>query len=406
MPSPLLEPLKLGSVTLPNRMVVSPMQQYKAGEDGQVRDWHFIHLSKLAVGGFGLVFTEALGIEPEGRLTHHDLGVWDDSFVPGLARLAGGIAAGGAVPGAQLNHAGRKASVAAPFHGFEPLGKRDEAERGEAPWPTISASAVEANPGWPTPAAIDRDGIARMLDAFAAGARRCREAGFEVLDIHGAHGYLIHSFLSPLANFRDDDYGGSLDNRMRFALEVADAVRSEWPAGKPLFYRLSCVDDVEGGWTLDESVSLARALAERGVDVIDCSSGGLGRRTTPAIIPRDPGYQVPYAARIRTDADVPTMAVGLILDPNHANEIVGSGQADLVAIGREGLNNPNWGLHAAVALDGDDAYESRWPATYGWWLVRRSKALALSKQAAPEADKVMAQGEMAPSVPTNREKSQ
>lgn len=390
MTAPLLQPLTLGSVTIPNRMVVSPMQQYMAGDDGHVRDWHFVHLSKLAVGGFGLVFTEALGTEPAGRLTHRDLGVWDDSHVPGLARLADGIAAAGAVPGAQLNHAGRKASVAPPFHGFEPLGERDAAERGEVPWPTVSASAVAANPGWHTPAAIDRDGIRRVLDGFADGARRCREAGFEVLDIHGAHGYLIHSFLSPLANFREDDYGGSLENRMRFALEVADAVRSEWPADRPLFYRLSCVDDAEGGWTLDESVTLARALAGHGVDVIDCSSGGLGRRTTPLIIPRAPGYQVPYADRIRRDAGIPTMAVGLIMDPHHADAIVASGRADLVAIGREALNNPNWALHAAVALDGDDAYDDRWPPTYGWWLIRRSKALALSEKQRAEAEQTAA----------------
>jgi 2,4-dienoyl-CoA reductase-like NADH-dependent reductase (Old Yellow Enzyme family) len=376
--------LTLGSISVPNRMVVSPMQQYMAGGDGHARDWHFVHLAKLAVGGFGLVFTEALAVEPEGRLTHRDLGAWDDAHVSSLARLAEGVEAAGAVPGAQLNHAGRKASVAPPFHGFEPLGERDACERGEPPWPTISASALAANPGWPTPAAIDRDGIARVLDRFAAGARRCREAGFQALNVHGAHGYLIHSFLSPLANVREDEYGGDLGNRMRFALEVADAVRSEWPAGNPLFYRLSCVDDVEGGWTLDESVTLARALAERGVDVVDCSSGGLGRRTTPAIIPREPGYQVPYAERIRREAGTPTMAVGLVMDPRHANEIVAAGQADLVAIGREALNNPNWGLHAAVALDGDDAYESRWPPTYGWWLVRRAKALALTKQAGAE----------------------
>ena len=390
MPTPLLEPFTLGSVTLPNRMVVSPMQQYMALDNGMPRDWHFVHLSKLAVGGFGLIFTEALAVEPEGRLTHCDLGVWDDSFVTPLARLAEGMAANGAVPGAQLNHAGRKGSVAPPFHGFLPLTERDAEERGEAPWQTVSASAIEANPGWHKPDAIDRDGMKRVLDSFAAGARRCREAGFEVLDVHGAHGYLIHSFLSPLANFREDDYGGSLENRMRFALEVADAVRSEWPSDKPLFYRLSCEDDVDGGWTLDDSVVLARALAEHAVDVIDCSSGGLGRRTTPAIIPRAQGYQVPYAERIRAESDVSTMAVGLIVDPHHANEIVASGQADLVAIGREGLNNPNWALHAAVALVGDDAYEERWPDTYGWWLVRRSKVLALAKDAQENKEKAQA----------------
>lgn len=361
------------------------MQQYKAGSDGLVRDWHFVHLSKLAVGGFGLVFTEALAIEPEGRLTHRDLGIWDDAQIPGLQRLAAAIAEAGAVPGAQLNHAGRKASVAPPFFGFEPLSEQDGRERGEHPWPVVSASAIEANPGWPTPRALSRDEIARVLERFAAGARRAREAGFEALNVHGAHGYLIHAFLSPLANSREDDYGGSLDNRMRFALEVAEAVRSEWPAGKPIFYRLSCIDGLEGGWELDDSVVLARALAARGVEVIDCSSGGLGRRATPAIIPRQPGFQVPFAARIRREAGVPTMAVGLILDPQQAEAIVARGEADLIAIGREALFNPNWPLQAAVELEGLEAFEERWPPTYGWWLYRRAKALELTRAAAAEA---------------------
>lgn len=248
----------------------------------------------------------------------------------------------------------------------------------------VSASAIEANPGWPTPKALSRDEIARVLERFAAGARRARKAGFEALNVHGAHGYLIHAFLSPLANSREDDYGGDLGNRMRFALEVAEAVRSEWPAEKPIFYRLSCVDGVEGGWELDDTVVLARELAARGVDVIDCSSGGLGRRATPAIIPRQPGFQVPYAARVRREAGVASMAVGLIMDARHAESIVAGGEADLVAIGREALHNPNWGLQAAVELEGPEAFESRWPPTYGWWLYRRAKSLELTRAAANE----------------------
>lgn len=376
--------MKLGSVELPNRMVVSPMQQYMAGADGLARDWHLVHLTKLAVGGFGLVFTEALAIEPQGRLTYRDIGIWNDEQIPGLQRLAACIAEAGAVPGAQLNHAGRKASVAPPFFGFEPLGEKDGRERGEHPWPVVSASAIEANPGWPTPKALSRDEIARVLERFAAGARRARKAGFEALNVHGAHGYLIHAFLSPLANSREDDYGGELSNRMRFALEVAEAVRSEWPAEKPIFYRLSCVDGVEGGWELDDTVVLARELAARGVDVIDCSSGGLGRRATPAIIPRQPGFQVPYAARVRREAGVASMAVGLIMDARHAESIVAGGEADLVAIGREALHNPNWGLQAAVELEGPEAFEAHWPPTYGWWLYRRAKSLELTRAAANE----------------------
>ncbi|OAB55509.1 hypothetical protein AY599_25765 [Leptolyngbya valderiana BDU 20041] len=377
----LFRTMTLGSVTLPNRIVISPMQQYMAGRDGVARDWHFVHLAKMAVGGAGTVFTEALAIEPEGRVTYHDLGVWSDAHVDGLKRLAEGIAEHGGVPATQLIHAGRKASVAPPYHGFEPLGQTDADERGEEPWPVVSASAIEANPGWPMPRALAQDDIRAVLDRYAEATRRVREAGFRVLDIHGAHGYLIHSFLSPLSNAREDGYGGDLQGRMRFALEVAEAVRSQWPSELPLFYRLSCIDDAEGGWTLDDSVALSRELKARGVDVIDCSSGGLGRRTTPLIIPREPGYQVPFAARIRREAEMPTMAVGLIMDPHHADAIVGSGDADLIAIGREALNNPNWALHAKVALEGIETYEPDWPKPYGWWLYRRAKALEAAKQA-------------------------
>lgn len=376
-----MQELTLRGETLPNRIVISPMQQYMAGRDGKARDWHFVHLAKMAVGGAGTVFTEALAIEPDARVTYHDLGVWSDEHIEGLKRVAGGIADHGAIPATQLIHAGRKASVAPPYHGFEPLTDRDQAERGESAWPVVSASALAANPGWPVPRALRVDEIKRLVERFAVSTRRVRQAGFRVLDIHAAHGYLLHAFLSPLSNERDDDYGGDRAGRMRLALEVAEAVRSEWPAEFPFFYRLSCIDDAEGGWTLDDSVALSRELKTRGVDVIDCSSGGLGRRTTPLIIPREPGYQVPFAARIRRDADLPTMAVGLIMDPLHANAIVADGDADLVAIGREALNNPNWGIQARVALTGAEAYESDWPKPYGWWLYRRAKALEAAARA-------------------------
>ncbi|MEO1191911.1 MAG: NADH:flavin oxidoreductase/NADH oxidase [Pseudomonadota bacterium] len=381
MSAALLQELTLRDQTLPNRIVISPMQQYMAGRDGMVRDWHFVHLAKFAVGGAGTVFTEALAIEPDARVTYHDLGVWSDDHVEGLKRLSGGIADQGAVPATQLIHAGRKASVAPPYHGFEPLGERDAKERGEEPWPVVAASALAANPGWPVPRAMSLDDIKVMLDRFAACTRRVRQAGFRLLDMHAAHGYLLHSFLSPLSNQREDAYGGDREGRMRLLLEVADAVRSEWPSELPFFYRLSCIDDAEGGWTLDDSVVLAKRLKARGVDVIDCSSGGLGRRTTPLIIPREPGYQVPYAARIRREAEMPTMAVGLIMDPEHANSIVAAGDADLIAIGREALNNANWGLQARIALEGIEAYETHWPKAYGWWLYRRAKALEASAKA-------------------------
>lgn len=374
----LLSPVTIRGVTCRNRIVISPMQQYNATPDGMPNDWHYVHLSKLAIGGAGLIFTEAMGISPEARLTWADVGIWDDRFVAPLARLAEAMMRHGAVAGVQINHAGRKASVQRPWHGFDPLTEADAKARGEAPWPTVSASAQPANPGWPTPRAITADEIKRTLDDFAAATRRAHRAGFQAMNVHGAHGYLIHSFLSPLSNLRDDAYGGSLANRMRYALEVADAVRSEWPADKPFFYRLSCVDDVDGGWTLDDTVALSREFATRGVDVVDCSSGGLGRRTTTAVVTREPGYQVPYAERVRRDARLPTMAVGLIREPRHAAAIVAEGRADFVAIGREALFNPNWPAQAAVVLSGAAAYDD-WPPAYGWWLKTRSRTLEVSK---------------------------
>lgn len=376
-----LDPITVRGVRFRNRIVISPMQQYAGTAEGMPTDWHTRHLSAYAVGGAGLVFTEALGICPEGRLTWGDIGAWEDRQIAPLARLAEAIAAHGAVPGAQINHAGRKGSVQRPWHGFNPMSDADVALRGEHPWPTVSASAIPANPGWPTPQEISRDEIQVSLDQFAAAARRVREAGFEALNIHGAHGYLIHSFLSPLSNTRQDEYGGSLENRMRYALQVADAARSEWPADKPIFFRLSCVDDADGGWTLDETVALSRAFADHGVDVVDCSSGGLGRRTTTAVVRREPGYQVPYAERVRRDTGLRTMAVGLIRDPRLAESIVAEGRADFVAIGREALFNPHWPAQAAVALRGPEAFEE-WPPAYGWWLKVRSRTLAVSEAAA------------------------
>ncbi len=376
----LFDPIEIGSVVIPNRVVISPMQQYNGTRDGRPTAWHSLHLPRFAVGGAGMVVTEALAVLPEARLTWADLGLWEDGQIEPLARLVEAIEGFGAVACAQLNHAGRKGSVQRPWHGFNPLSAADGEARGETPWPTVSASAIEANPGWPVPQAIDADGIKRALDAFAASAARARKAGFRALNIHGAHGYLIHSFLSPLSNTREDDYGGSLENRMRFALEVADAVRSEWPADLPLIYRLSCVDDNEGGTQIEDSVALAKAFLKHGVDVVDCSSGGLQRRTTTMVVPRYEGYQVPYAEQIKREAGIKTMAVGLIRDPHYANSVVAEGRADFVAIGREALFNPHWPAQAAVALGGPEAFED-WPPAYGWWLRVRSRTLEVSTAA-------------------------
>ena len=376
----LFTPVTLRGVTLKNRIVISPMQQYAAEGDGLPTDYHIAHYGRLAMGGAGLVFTEALCTSPHGRLTYTDLGVWDDGFIAPLARVAANVRALGATPGAQILHAGRKASVQRPWHGFEPLTAADARERGEAPWETVGPSALAANPGWPVPRAMTHADIDAALAEHAAASRRCREAGFDVLDVHAAHGYLIHTFLSPISNQRIDGYGGGLEGRMRFGLEVAEAVRSEWPDDRPLFYRISCIDDEPGGWTLDDSVVLAAELGRRGVDVMDCSSRGLGLRGTPVVIPREEGFQVPFADRIKRETDLATMTVGLIMDPTFAERVVAEGRADLVAIGREALNNPNWPLHAANTLMGDKAYDSVWQPRTGWWLSKRAKSLAAAKQ--------------------------
>ncbi|TCT09665.1 NADH:flavin oxidoreductase/NADH oxidase [Paralcaligenes ureilyticus] len=370
---PLFTPIKSRGVTAKNRIVISPMQQYSAGNDGKPTSWHLSHLEKLAIGGAGIVFTEALAIEEQGRATHADLGIWNDAQVEALKPIAEAISRHGALAGAQLIHAGRKASVQVPWDGYQSL-NAENAARGLAPWPTVAPSAIPANPGWQVPKALTIDEIRRLRDAYGIAARRAAQAGFQALNVHGAHGYLIHSFLSPLANHRTDEYGGDIQGRMRFPLEVAEAVRAEWPSNLPIFYRLSCIDDLDGGWTLDDTVVLSRELGARGIDVIDCSSRGLAERGT--LSPgREPGFQVPFAERVRKDTGLSTMAVGLITKADFANDIVASDRADYVAIGRESLINPHWPLHAAVELGFDPDYQT-WPQPYGWWLLRRDRAAA------------------------------
>lgn len=367
--SHLFSPLPLRAVTLANRIVISPMQQYSAGPDGLPTAFHRQHYGRLALGGAGLVITEALAVAPEGRVTHHDLGLWSDAQGPALAGLAEEIARFGAVPGTQLIHAGRKGSVSRPWEGYAPLVEGE----GDPPWTTVAASAVPANPGWHVPDALDAQGIAEVVTCYAAAAKRAATAGFRVLNIHAAHGYLLHSFLSPLANRRTDAWGGDFEGRIRLTMQVVEAVRAVWPADLPLMVRLSCVDDQPEGWTLDDSVALASRLARAGVDVVDCSSGGLGERTTTRMLRRPEGYQVPYAERIRAESDVATMAVGLITTPAYADAVVREGRADLVAIGREALQNPHWALGAARALGVDESF-AHWPKPWGWWLDKRDRA--------------------------------
>ena len=363
--SRLFTPLTLRDVTLRNRAVVSPMCQYSA-HDGIANDWHLVHLGQFAAGGFGLVFTEATAVLPEGRITHGDLGLWSDAHVAPLGRVVDFLHAHGARSGVQLAHAGRKASMQRPWFGNAALGP-DDAARGDHPWPIVGPVAVPHHEGWLVPAALTPEGIARIVAAFAAAAARANAAGVDAVEIHGAHGYLVHSFLSPVVNTRRDAYGGDLAGRMRFALEIARVVRAAWPAGKPLFFRASTFDGIDGGWSLDDTIALAKALKAIGVDVVDCSAGGfLSSRLEFAR-----GYLVPNAARVRSEAGIATQAVGFITDAAQAEGILQSGAADLIAVGREALLDPHWAGRAAVALEGEAGW-ALWPAQYAWWLERRA----------------------------------
>ena len=350
--SSLFAPLTLRGLTLPNRLVVAPMCQYSV-TDGFVGDYHLAHLGRFALGGFGLVIVEATGVTPEGRISHGDVGLWSDEHVPGLARVVDFLHAEGTAAGIQLAHAGAKASSLRPWDGTGPV-TPENARPGEAPWPTVSASAVPAGPGWPTPHALTAEELTEVRDAFVAATRRSLAAGFDVVEIHAAHGYLLHQFLSPLSNRREDSYGGSLEARMRFPLEVVDAVRAAWPEDKPLFVRVSSVDGSRDGLTVEDTVAFARELKARGVDAVHTSGGGLGGGWEHPI---GYGYQVPFAAQVRAEADIPTVAVGLIVDARQAEAIVAEGAADLVAIAREAQDDPNFAVHAARELQGSyDVY--------------------------------------------------
>ncbi|HWQ38682.1 MAG TPA: NADH:flavin oxidoreductase/NADH oxidase [Burkholderiales bacterium] len=368
----LFAPLQLRGVTLKNRIVISPMCQYSA-KNGLANDWHLVHLGKFALGGAGLVFTEATAVEARGRITHGDLGIWSDHHVPPLQRITAFLKGHGAVPAMQLAHAGRKASMQRPWHGNGPLDDTDR-RRGEDAWEVVAPSPEPMDAGWLVPHELTVAEIRQVQDAWVRAARRALVAGFEVIELHSAHGYLGHEFLSPLSNKRRDEYGGDLRGRMRFTLELAEAVRAAWPQDKPLFVRVSSVDGIDGGWSLDDTVALARELKALGVDVLDCSSGGLKGAATAARIKRSPGFQVPFSDRVRREVGMRTMTVGLILEAHQAEAILQAGQADLVAIGREALYDPNWPLHAEVALGVEGEYES-WPVQYGWWLEKRRHML-------------------------------
>ena len=351
MASLLFSPLTIKNITIKNRIVISPMCQYSA-VDGFANDWHLVHLGSRASGGVGLIIQEATAVSPEARISPADLGIWKDEHIDKLKAINWFIGSQNSIPGIQLAHAGRKASVTAPWEGNKKL------DFDQGGWQTVSASAIPYHDDEPfLQTALDKDGIQKVISDFKSATKRAVEAGYQVLEIHGAHGYLLHQFLSPLTNNRTDAYGGSFENRIRFTLEIVEAVQSEWPSDFPLFVRISATDWAEGGWSPEESVQLSAILKEKGVDLIDVSSGGL---VSHQQIPLHPNYQVPFAEKIKKEANILTGAVGLITHAIQAEEILKNNQADLILFARESLRNPNLPLDFAKDLNED----IQWPKQY------------------------------------------
>jgi len=350
MSSQLFSSLPIKSIVLKNRITISPMCQYSA-KDGFANDWHLVHLGSRASGGAGLIIQEATAVAPEGRISPEDLGLWNDNQIEKLLTINQFIISQNSIPGIQLAHAGRKASVSAPWIGNKKL---DENQGG---WETVAPSAIAYHSDEKKPVALDKTGIQKVISDFKSATKRALKAGFQVLEIHAAHGYLLHQFLSPLSNFRTDEYGGPFENRIRLLLEVLEAVQSEWPKNLPLFVRISATDWADGGWNIDESVQLSKILKEKGVDLIDVSSGGL---VSHQQIPLGPNYQVPFAEKIKKETGILTGAVGLITEAIQAEEIISSGKADLVLFARESLRNPNLALNFAKELSATIS----WPKQY------------------------------------------
>ncbi len=346
----LFEPLTIRSVTLKNRIVVSPMCQYSS-VDGFANDWHLVHLGSRAIGGAGLIITEACSVSPEGRISPEDLGIWKDEHIAFLQKITRFITENGSLPGIQLAHAGRKASSASPWKGGQPISIN------EGGWQTVAPSAVAFNEEALPPLELTKERISKVIEDFKTATERAMAAGFKLIEVHAAHGYLLHEFLSPLSNFRTDEYGGSFDNRIRLLVEVIKAVKEIWPEELPLFVRISASDWIEGGWTIEDSVKLVSILQQSGVDVIDCSSGGIVRHVK---IPLQPGYQVPFAKKIKQQTGVLTGAVGLITRAQQAEDILNNNEADLIFLARAFLRDPYFALHAASELNS----EVKWPVQY------------------------------------------
>jgi 2,4-dienoyl-CoA reductase-like NADH-dependent reductase (Old Yellow Enzyme family) len=367
----LFEQIRFRDLTIPNRTMVSPMCMYSAKE-GFANDFHLVHLGKFALGGWGIVMVEATAVERRGRITHGDVGLWSDEHIAPLSRIASFLKEHGAVPAIQLAHAGRKAGTQRPWEGDGPLTPAQFAV-GELPWDTVAPSPVPFAEGWTKPAELSIDELGQIKEHFRDAVRRAHVAGFEIIEMHAAHGYLLNSFLSPLTNLRTDEYGGSREARFRFPLEVAEAMRNEWPSHLPMFVRVSAVDYVDGGVTIEDTVEFSKHLKAIGVDLVDCSSGGVSPKGIP---PSAYGFQVPFAERVRRSAEIPTAAVGLLRWPEQAEQVIAEGLADLVAIARQALIDPNWPLSAREALEEKehDRFVG-WPTQYQVWLSKRQRVL-------------------------------
>lgn len=376
----LFTPIRLRGLVARNRVVVSPMSQYLA-RDGAPTDWHLVHLGKFAMGGAGIVFVEETSVEQAARKTYSCPGIYNDEQVRAWRRITDFLHEQGALTAIQLGHAGRKVSTKAPWEGFAPLTEED-AKHGKAPWRGYAPSPVPVKPGGPVPIEMDASDIRRVIQAHVEACRRSLDAGFDILEIHGAHGYIIQQFLSPITNLRTDAYGGDLAGRMRFCLEVVEAVRAAWPKELPVFFRASCVDGKGGAWDIGDTVRLAHELKARGVDVVDCSSGGIEGPLTLALVPRVPGYHIPFAERIRREVGIATMAPGLVTEARQAEDYLQGAKADLIVLARELLWNPNWPAHAAKELGVADPL-ALLPQTYAWWLRHREEVRSLSADRAP-----------------------
>lgn len=372
----LFTPLQIRDVTIRNRISISPMAMYCA-EKGFPTNFHSHHYAKFAMGGAGLVFIEQAAVSPEGKITNGCLGIWSDSHAEALKPITAFIKSQGAVPALQISHGGRKSSTQRAWEGNGPL-TEENIRKGDETWTPVGPSDKAFAEGWLQPRALEVDEIHRLTEAYVASAKRALDAGFEVIEIHMAHGYLLQSFLSPIANKRNDQYGGSLDNRMRFPLAVTAAVRDAIPKGTPLFVRISAVDWINGGWEIEDSIVLARELKALGVDIVDCSSGGnLVAGATNSNLKREPGYQAKFAKIIKEQTGIGTQAVGLIRTPQLANELLEADYADLIALGRQALFNPFWPHHAAEELGVNSEFQD-WPHQYSWWLRKWKSGLMTS----------------------------